>query len=289
MPRATASQSEPTTIDEPLGPGTISIGEFSRITGIRPSVLRDWELHGIVKPTRTGSHRRYSEKDLVRVRAAQRLRSRNFNPSAIAEMLGPNDAAEDGGDVRLKIGPTLRDARKVARLTLVEVAARVDCSPSHLSSVERGASTPSMSLLHRLAEIYGIDVANVFGAFTDVGPVQTKAFETSPYVSDEGSLRVWSVARTASICADIYEAEPGAGSQGSYRHEGEEYIFVFEGEFDVVLEGFGTYHLGAGEALSFSSSISHEWRNDGTAPVRMLWTNTHPELKAGSCALSSTE
>jgi DNA-binding transcriptional MerR regulator/quercetin dioxygenase-like cupin family protein len=289
MPRAITRQSEPAPIDEPLGLGTITIGEFSRITGIRPSVLRDWELHGIVTPARTGSHRRYSEKDLVRVKAAQRLRSRNFNPSAIAEMLGPNDASEDGGDVRLKIGPTLRDARKVARLTLVEVAARVDCSPSHLSSVERGASTPSMSLLHRVAEVYGIDVANVFGAFTDVGPVQTKAFEVAPYVSDEGALRVWSVARTASICADIYEAEPGAGSQGSYRHEGEEYIFVFEGEFDVILEGYGTYHLGAGEALSFSSSIPHEWCNDSSAPVRMLWTNTHPELKANSCALSSAE
>ncbi len=100
---------------------------------------------------------------------------------------------------------------------------------------------------------------------------------------------MWSVARTASICADIYEAEPGAGSHGSYRHEGEEYIFVFEGEFDVILEGHGTYHLGAGEALSFSSSIPHEWSNDGSAPVRMLWTNTHPELKANSCALSSAE
>ncbi len=47
MSRAITRQSEPAPNKEPLGPGTITIGEFSRITGIRPSVLRDWELHGI--------------------------------------------------------------------------------------------------------------------------------------------------------------------------------------------------------------------------------------------------
>lgn len=268
---------------EALGPVALTIGEFSRVTGLPPSVLRDWESHGIVAPVRTGSHRRYTERDLERVKAAQRLRGRNFNPSAIAEILGPCDESTTESDSRAKVGPTLRDARKVAGLTLVDVSGRVDCSPSHLSSIERGAAIPSMSLLHRIAEVYGIDVAFVFGGITDTGPVRTSARESTPYVPEGGALKVWGVARTSSLCADIYEADPGAGSQGSYRHEGEEYVYVLEGEFEIVLEGYGTYELISGEALSFSSTIPHEWRNASSAPVRMLWTNTHPELRASSC------
>jgi DNA-binding transcriptional MerR regulator/uncharacterized cupin superfamily protein len=272
-------------VDETVAPGplALTIGEFSRVTGLPPSVLRDWEVHGILAPVRTGSHRRYTAKDLQRVKAAQRLRSRNFNPAAIAEILGPCDTTTVVEDGRAKVGPTLRDARKVARLTLGQVAERVGCSPSHLSSIERGAAVPSMSMLHRIAETYGIDVANVFGGINDSGPMRTSVNDSEPFISEGGGLKVWGVARTSSICADIYEAEPGAGSQGSYRHEGEEYVYVLAGAFEIVLEGYGAYQLKAGESLSFSSTIPHEWRNAGSKPVRMLWTNTHPELMASSC------
>lgn len=286
VPDATSSES--TTAQTPVGTLALTIGEFSRVTGLPPSVLRDWETHGIVAPIRTGSHRRYTAKDLDRVKAAQRLRSRNINPAAIAEILGPCDAAPVKEDQRVKVGPTLRDARRVARMTLVEVAQQVGCSTSHLSSVERGAATPSMSLLHRIAEVYGIDVAMIFGGISDSGPMRTSANDSAPFVTEEGLLKVWGVARTSSICADIYEAEPGAGSQGPYRHEGEEYVFVLSGEFEISLEGYGVYQLHAGEALSFSSRVPHEWRNNSDAAVRMLWTNTHPELMASSCVSPNT-
>jgi DNA-binding transcriptional MerR regulator/uncharacterized cupin superfamily protein len=267
-----------------LGPVALAIGDFSRVTGVRPSVLRDWELLGIVSPIRIGSHRRYTEKDLQRVIAARKLRSRNYNPSAIAALLGPVDKQPASEDSRLRVGPTLRDARKVAQLTLVEVAQRVGCSTSHLSSVERGGSMPSMSLLHRVAGIYGIDVAAMFGAIVDSGPVKTTPRESAPLVTEGGALKVWGVARTTSICADIYEADPGAGSGGSYSHEGEEYIYILSGECEITLTDYETYVLRTGEALSFASMVSHEWRNISDAPVRMLWTNTHPELAVGSCA-----
>ena len=274
---------------ESIGPVALTIGEFSRVTGVRPSVLRDWELIGIVSPIRSGSHRRYTERDRKRVVAARNLRSRNFNPSAIAEFLGPIDRPTAEVDSRLRVGPTLRDARKVAGLTLVEVAEKVECSPSHLSSVERGGAMPSMSLLHRVAGIYGIDVAVMFGAIAESGPVKTSAYGADPLVSEGGALQVWGVARTTSICADIYEAGPGTGSGGSYSHDGEEYIFVLSGECEIALDSYGVYVLKAGEALSFSSTVPHEWRNVTREPVRMLWTNTHPELATGSCASTSTQ
>jgi len=284
--KVVATQKRPDSGQPELAPAppassvTFTIGELSRVTGVRPSTLRDWELHGIVVPHRTGSHRRYTTTDVARVRAARQLRSRNFNPSAIAAVLGNLEPSPVESQAPVNVGSTLREARKIACLTLLEVSRQVGCSVSHLSGIERGASVPSMALLHRIAAQYGIDVATVFGGVSSNGPVRTRAEGSAPYVSDGGTLKVWGVARTTSICADIYEAEPGGGSKGCYSHEGEEYVLVLSGEMQITLEGYPPYLLQAGDALSFSSTIPHEWRNASCERVRLLWTNAHPETVA---------
>ncbi len=52
-----------------------SIGEVSRLTGIKPHVLRYWESAvGVVRPARRGSgHRRFSRKDVQGLMQVQEL------------------------------------------------------------------------------------------------------------------------------------------------------------------------------------------------------------------------
>lgn len=52
-----------------------SIGEVSRLTGIKPHVLRYWESAvGVVRPARRGSgHRRFSRKDVQGLVQVQQL------------------------------------------------------------------------------------------------------------------------------------------------------------------------------------------------------------------------
>jgi DNA-binding transcriptional MerR regulator len=52
-----------------------SIGEVSRLTGIRPHVVRYWESAiGVVRPARRGSgHRRFSRKDVHSLLQVQQL------------------------------------------------------------------------------------------------------------------------------------------------------------------------------------------------------------------------
>ncbi len=64
----------------------LRIGEVARRTGVAVSTLRAWERrYDVLDPVRTdGGHRLYSERDVERVRAVQRLIERGWSASAAA-------------------------------------------------------------------------------------------------------------------------------------------------------------------------------------------------------------
>ena len=271
---------------EQLAP-LMSIGEISRLTNVSPSTLRDWENQGIVRPLRQGKRRRYSMADVELVRTASELRRKSFSPAAIAATLKPGapgggaSAVETG---RIETGRILRQARLDRGASLREVASAVNISVSHLSTVERGGVQPGLALLQRLAECYSMDVADLFGGPSDPAVPQVRKWSESDVLrSDGGRVRIWAIARSAVICSDMYEAEPGGGSEDSYEHDGEECALVLEGTATFVFgnaDSPDTTVLTAGESVSFNSRIPHRWMNSGTGTLRMIWTNARPPRPA---------
>lgn len=262
---------------EELTPG-LSIGEISRLTNVSPSTLRDWENQGIIQPRRQGTRRRYSPADVDRVLTARELRRQSFSPAAIAATMAPE--AQDAVPPRheaVETGRVLRDARLARGSSLREVAKAVSISVSHLSTVERGGVQPSLALLQRLAACYSIDVADLFGGpAATAGPRVLKLSEADVLLSDHDRVRVRAVARSAMICSDMYEADPGGGSGGSYEHDGEECALVLDGTVEFLFSDTHTVMLGPGESVSFNSRIPHRWVNIGPGTLRMLWTNARP-------------
>jgi len=255
----------------------LSIGEISRLTNVSPSTLRDWENHGIVRPLRQGKRRQYTMADVERVRTASALRRQSFSPAAIAATLAPGaPGAGTAGSHAVETGRILRQARLERGSSLREVASAVNISVSHLSTVERGGVQPGLALLQRLAACYSIDVADLFGGPTAADPKIRKWSESDVLLSDEGRVRVRAVARSEMICSDMYEADPGGGSGGSYEHDGDECALVLEGTAEFVFGDSRTMVLGPGESVSFNSRIPHRWVNSGPERLRMIWTNARP-------------
>jgi DNA-binding transcriptional MerR regulator/quercetin dioxygenase-like cupin family protein len=255
----------------------LSIGEISRLTNVSPSTLRDWESHGIIRPLRHGTRRRYTMADVERVRTASALRQKNFSPAAIAATLEPQPAARPPARRQaVETGRTLRQARLERGASLREVASAVNVSVSHLSTIERGGVQPSLALLQRLAACYSIDVADLFGGPPAAEPRVAKWSESEMLLSDQGRVRVRAIARSGVICSDMYEADPGGGSGVSYQHDGEECALVLEGTAEFVFNEADTRTLSAGESVSFNSRIPHRWVNHGPGVLRMIWTNVRP-------------
>jgi transcriptional regulator with XRE-family HTH domain len=256
----------------------LSIGEISRLTNVSPSTLRDWENHGIVRPLRQGTRRRYSMADVDRVRAASELRRKSFSPAAIAATLepGPSAATREAGRETVEMGRILRQARLERGSSLREVASAVSISVSHLSTVERGGVQPGLALLQRLADCYSMDVADLFGGPARSSPDVRNWSESEILLSDEGRVRIRAVARSGMICSDMYEADPGGSSGGSYEHDGDECVLVLEGTAEFVFGEAAAKTLTAGESVSFNSRIPHRWINNGAGVLRMVWTNARP-------------
>ena len=56
------------------------------------------------------------------------------------------------------IGNKIAEARKNSNLSQAELAQQVSISPQAVGKWERGESMPDITTLHRLAEIFGVDL-----------------------------------------------------------------------------------------------------------------------------------
>ena len=56
-----------------------------------------------------------------------------------------------------------------------------------------------------------------------------------------------------------------------YKHEGEEFIYVMEGELELILGGTH-HHLKTGESIHFNSEIPHKLKSLSNQDTRCLVT-----------------
>lgn len=104
-------------------------------------------------------------------------------------------APEARSDAAIQLGMRLRDARQSARLSLRELARRVDVSASLVSQVELGRTTPSVGTLYALVSALGLSLDAVMqdaGQFPSTGTnlrvVETPANEDGLPWSSEGAV-----------------------------------------------------------------------------------------------------
>lgn len=245
--------------------------------GISSSALRAWEALGLVVPQRTKSrYRLYGEADVRLLRRAVFLRrARGLNPAAIVHVLKGQGVVSAPAQKGVLPGQRFRRLRARRGLSLADVAKATGVSVGFLSALERGQMRSSISTLRRIARFYRTNILSLFETAAEnprlVRPTQRKILETSPGVRME--LLAWG--QTA-MEPHLFRIKPGGGSGESYAHEGEEFLHVLRGEFEIWLNGKEHYRLKPGDSLYFESSLPHRWKNPGRAETWLLWVNTPP-------------
>jgi DNA-binding transcriptional MerR regulator/quercetin dioxygenase-like cupin family protein len=258
-------------------PCTLRISEVARRVGISSSALRAWEVLGLVSPQRTQSrYRLFTESDVrVLQRAIFLRRSRGLNPAAIVHVLKRQGVVSSPAGSALLPGQRFRRLRTRRGLSLAQVARATGVSVGFLSALERGQMRSSIATLRRIARFYRTNILSLFETAGDnprlVRPNQRKVLETTPDVRME--LLAWG---NTVMEPHLFRIKPGGGSGESYSHEGEEFLHVLRGRFDISLDGKEHYHLKPGDSLYFESSTPHRWKNPGRAETWVLWINTPP-------------
>jgi transcriptional regulator with XRE-family HTH domain len=210
------------------------------------------------------------------------------------------------GDPRVPpIGERLREARVKRGLSVRGLARVVDVSPSLVSQIETGKSSPSVSTLYALTTALEISIEDVFGEPDEEKPDKTPPsppFFPSPASATRQGLqmlahqrRIGPVVRhterevlhldsgvTWELLGQLPHAHvdflrityaPGGSSSGLgvlMRHSGTEYGHVLSGRLTLNL-GFETYELDPGDSVSFDCSTPHAYANHGTEPAVGVW------------------
>lgn len=255
----------------------LRISEVARRLGLSSSALRAWEALGLITPQRTASqYRMYTEVDVRLLQRALFLRrARGLNPAAIVHVLKKQGLVSVPADARQSTGQRFRRLRTKRGLSLSQVARATNVSVGFLSALERGQMRSSVATLQRIARFYETNILSMFETNGDspvlVRPSQRKVLETSPHVRME--LLAWG---NTSMEPHLFRVKPGGNSGESYTHEGEEFLHVLRGEFEIWLNDQGHYRLKSGDSLYFESSTPHRWRNPGRSEAWILWVNTPP-------------
>ena len=257
-----------------------SIGEVSRAVGLAPQTLRLWERERLISPRRTGrGYRVYSESDVRRLRKIKQLRkTEGLNFAAIRKQIGPPPTEPAGGadaEASNAPGERLRRLRSRAHKTLKEVSEATGLSISFISALERGGSGASVASLKLLAEAYGVNMREVFGADLEQNPLLVRG-EERPVMQWDNGVRFEEMAAGEKAMDPSYIRVPsGAGSEGFYSHNGEEFIYVISGTLHVELKEQGSFTLSPGDTLYFPSTTPHRWWA-GDDPVEAVYVNTPP-------------
>ena len=255
------------------------IGAAARAVGVSPSALRLWERQGLVRPARSRArYRLYTAADVERLHEVRRMREiDHLNAAGIRRALRATVPGSAHADRHLD-GRLLRRLRAAHGLSLREASNRSGLSISFLSALERGVSGASVATLQRLTAAYGTTMLELFTG-SEVGNARLVRSGERPVLHvGDAEVRIEQLARdTKQLEPQLFILAPGASSDGSYAHEGEEFLYLLSGAVTVWVGDEERYVLDReGDALSFPSTLPHRWRNDAGGESRLLWINTPP-------------
>ena len=174
-----------------------------------------------------------------------------------------DDMCTDEGEPSRKSGfgaklKALREARGWSQEQLAEATGQ---TPDFVAGVEGGEFSPPVAFILRLANAYGVDP----GTFLrDEEKTQIRDQRTRAYVKRTRNYSyqtLTSGAENDHLRAFMVTIEPHHDHKPvAYKHEGEEFIFVMEGELEFTL-GSKVHILKPGESIHFHSNVAHKLKS----------------------------
>lgn len=173
-----------------------------------------------------------------------------------------------------RVGALIRARRHSLHMTLQELGQSSGVSVGYLSQVERDQATPSLGTLGAVAKSLGVGV-DYFIAAPSTQDALTRGGERIRFSVNESPIsyeRLHTEFPGSQLSSFLIIIDPGYRSETA-SHEGEEIIFVLEGELRLWLDE-EEMTVRRGDSLHFRGNRLHRWANETESPVRLLWSGT---------------
>ncbi len=175
------------------------------------------------------------------------------------------------------IGSKIKTLRTAENLTQKRLAQRLGCTPAYISLLENGRVDPSLSMLKKIMESLNTTIVDFFRPHAEETlTLRKEERELVQFPKSKMSIEMLVPnPQNKNMDARLATILPGGGSRGAYRHEGEEFGIVLEGEMELLYEGNVTL-LREGDSFYFKSTSPHQFRNPGQCKTVVLWVNNPP-------------
>ncbi len=252
------------------------VGQAARLVGVSPSTLRNWESLGLFKAVRTeGRYRLYSRETINQLKRIQELRK-----TKRVNIPGIRFYQRRGGDTLPQLTPEnfspelparLASLRRSQDLTLEEVSKSIGVSSKFLADVEEGKVMP-FAILPKLFEVYKTNSMSFFNMEGQHGKLVRR--KDRSILRSGPAVQMELLAASATLMEPhLMRIAPRTNSGGSYRHQGEELLYVLEGKLEIWLDEIERYVLEPGDTLYFKSTQAHRWCTLTDSECLVLWIN----------------
>lgn len=182
----------------------------------------------------------------------------------------------DTMSIETPIGRSLRDLRQARRLTLNDVASRAEISESFLSQIERGKATPSLQVLFRVAEVFGLTPGDLLLDQIVGSPALTRKLRRPIIATEVFSKQRLIPHMVSSMEVLAGSLEPHSTAGDPYTHgDSDELLLVLSG---TVLTSVGDeeFRMLEGDSLYYRTSTPHTLTNIGDRTAEVLWVIAPP-------------
>lgn len=173
-----------------------------------------------------------------------------------------------------RVGALIRARRHALRMTLQTLGQDAGVSVGYLSQVERDQASPSISTLASIARALKVGV-DYFIAAPSTQDALTRTDRRMQFSVNDPRIsyeRLHAEFPGNVMSSFLITIAPGYRSENA-NHEGEELVFVTEGELTLLIED-EEMRIGPGDSIHFRGNRIHSWANNGEAPVKLLWAGT---------------
>ncbi|MEW5736207.1 MAG: FAD-binding protein [Thermodesulfobacteriota bacterium] len=180
---------------------------------------------------------------------------------ALLRSLADRTCSEDGPATKESFGAAIRRLRENRQWSVEKLAEQTGMSPEFIAEVESDAAQPSVAFLLRLARALDVDPA-LFLSEQEKNEIKGKRADAYSRRTDNYSYRTLTPgAESEHLRAFLITIEPRqAHKPVAYKHEGEEFVYVFAGELQLTLGG-REHVLKPGESQKFNSEIPHKLKS----------------------------
>ena len=171
------------------------------------------------------------------------------------------------------LGQRLRHLRHVSGMTIEQAASQLGLTKGYLSKVETGQSDPSVAVLGRLAEAYGVPMASMFesGGTYELSIVRAdeRLALNRPGIGVGYKFDLLVFKKANRQMEAFVLTYPAKSDPATYRHPGEEILFMLDGQLLFRYAG-AEYILKKGDCACFDARVEHRGEAYGGKPARAL-------------------